>query len=83
MAVIPVGQVRPGMSLAVDGGMGKPQLFQVEEVRFSSKQQEDGRYLTTYTLTSGPAAEGGPPWVIEYPADTTVRRIVGYSADRR
>lgn len=83
VTIIPVGQVQPGMSLAVDGGSGKPQLFKVEKVGFSSKQQDDDSYLDTYTLTSGPVADGGPPWVIEYPADATVRRILGYSADRR
>ncbi|OBK20222.1 hypothetical protein A9W96_05205 [Mycobacterium sp. 1245852.3] len=80
--MILVGQVQPGMSLAVDGGLGKPQLFQVEKIGFSSKQQEDGSYLNTYTLTSGPTADGGPPWVIELPADATVCRILGYSATR-
>jgi hypothetical protein len=57
------------MSLAVDGKLGKPQLFQVEKGGFSSKKQEDGSYLNMYTLTSGPTADGGPPWVIELPAD--------------
>ncbi len=77
--MIPVGQVKPGMSLAVDGGLGKPQLFQVEKVGFSSKRQDDGTYLNMHTLTSGPTADGGPPWMIELPADATVCRILGPS----
>ena len=37
--VIPVGHVQPGMSLAVDGGLGKPQLFQgVEKSRLQLQE---------------------------------------------
>jgi len=80
--MIPVGHVQPGMSLVFDQGQGR-QLFQVEKVGFSSKQQEDGSYLNMYKLTSGATADGSPPWVVELPADATVCRILGYSDTRR
>jgi len=77
--IMPVGHVQPGMSLVFDKGLGR-QLFQVEKVGFSSKRQDDGSYLNTYTLTSGPTADGSPPWVVELPAGAMVCRILGYSA---
>lgn len=80
--MIPVGQVQPGMSLVFDQGQGR-QLFRVERVGFSSKQQKDGSYLNMYTLTSGATADGSPPRVIKLPAGATVCRILGYSASRR
>jgi hypothetical protein len=75
---IPVEQVQPSYSLVVDRGQG-PQAFQVENVAFSSQRQEDGSYVNTYTLTSGPVAGGGDPWVLKLPAGTLVRRILGPS----
>jgi hypothetical protein len=73
--VVPVDSVRPGYSLVVDRGEGR-QLFQVEEVTLHSKKDEKGEYVTTYTLTSGPVAGGGKPWVIDQPAGSTVTRLL-------
>jgi hypothetical protein len=67
------------MSLIFDLGKGR-QLFQVEKVGFSWKRQDDGSNQNTYKLTSGPTADGGPPWVIELPAGAQVVRILGVSA---
>jgi hypothetical protein len=58
------------------GGWGTS-CSRVEKVGFSSKQQEDGSYLNVWTLTSGPTADGGPPWVIELPADAHPRLLRG------
>jgi hypothetical protein len=76
---IPVEQVQPGFSLVIDRGEG-PQLFQVEDVAFSSQRQDDGSYVNTFTLTSGPVAGGGAPWVITLPMGTLVGRILRRTA---
>jgi hypothetical protein len=73
--VVPIDTVKPGYSLAVDRGEGR-QLFQVEEVAFHSKRDEAGGQIETFTLTSGPVAGGGKPWVIEQPAGSTVTRLL-------
>jgi hypothetical protein len=75
---IPVERVQAGMTLVVDRGEG-PQLFQVENVAFSSKRADDGGYVNAWTLTSGQVADGGDPWKIEYAAGSSVRRILGPS----
>lgn len=76
---IPVEQVQPGFTLVVDRGDG-PQMFQVENVAFSSRRQDDGTYVNTFTLTSGPVAGGGAPWVITLPMGTLVGRILRRTA---
>jgi hypothetical protein len=73
--VVPVESVRPGYSLAIDCGQGR-QLFQVEEVTFQYRKDEKGNPVTTFTLTSGPVAGGGPPWVVDYPAGTRLIRLL-------
>lgn len=79
VTTIPIAEVRPGMSLIFDQGQGR-QLFQVEKVGFSWGRQDDGSYRNVHTLTSGPTADGSPPWVIEVPAGARVIRILGVSA---
>jgi hypothetical protein len=76
--VVPIHTVRPGYSLVVDRGEGR-QLFQVEEVSLHSAKDREGNHVTTFTLTSGPVAGGGKPWVIEAPAGATVIRLLGPS----
>lgn len=77
---IPVEYAQPGTTLLVDRGQGAV-LFQVEALRFQSTQQDDGSYLNKYTLTSGPPAGGGDPWVLELPAGSDV--VAVYRKGRR
>jgi hypothetical protein len=74
--VVPIESVRPGYSLVIDRGQGR-QLFQVEEVTLQSTQDGEGERVTTFTLTSGPVASGGKPWVEVYHAGSTVTRLLG------
>lgn len=73
--LMPIEQVQLGFSLLVDLGQG-PQLFDVENVRFRSIQGDDGSFVGTYMLTSGPGV-GGVPWKVEYTAGTEVKRVLG------
>jgi hypothetical protein len=75
---IPVERVQAGMTLVVDRGEG-PQLFQVENVAFSSKCADDGSYVNAWTLTSGQVADGGDPWNIAWPD----HRFAAYWGRRR
>jgi hypothetical protein len=68
---IPIQHARPGTTLLYDWGE-RPQLFQVEELGFSSKLQDDGSYVNTFKLTSDKPTSGGDPWVLELPAGTPV-----------
>ena len=72
---IPIESVRPGYSLAVDRGHGL-QLFQVDEVSFRHSKDSEGNPVTAFVLTSGPLAGGGDPWVLQYPAGTSVLRLL-------
>lgn len=71
--LVPVEQVQLNHALLVDRGHG-PELFEVENVRFRSLQQEDGSWVGTYLLTAEPV-DGGEPWKVEYPAGTPVSRV--------
>ena len=75
---IPVNAVRSGDPLLFDRGEGD-QLFVVENVSFHHKRDGQGGGTTTYTLTSGPVAGGGEPWVIELPGGAPVIRVLGKS----
>ena len=77
--VIQAAYVRPGMSLVFDLGQGR-QLFQVEKTGFSFKTLDDGTRENKVTLTSGPVADGGPPWVIELTPHAQVVQILGVAA---
>jgi hypothetical protein len=70
---IPVGQVRPGMTLAIpsEGGL-PPKAFQVEEVGWEHKKAAGEPAMMV--LTSEPLAETGKPWVLKYPLGTSVTR---------
>jgi hypothetical protein len=73
---IPIDQVQNGHSLLIEEG-GERLLFQVEAIGFSSKRRDDGAYASVITLTSGPVAGGGDPWVLEYPLGAQVCQIIG------
>jgi hypothetical protein len=77
---IPVEYAQPGTTLLYDWGEG-PQLFQVESFGMSSRQQDDGSYVTTFKLKSGATTSGGEPWTLELPAGTNV--VAVYQKGRR
>jgi hypothetical protein len=71
---VSIDYVQTGNSLAIDEGLGR-QLFQVEEVQFHSKRQDDGSYRNTYTIVSEPLQTTGKPWEVTCPAGTIVTRL--------
>lgn len=77
--LIPIEYVKTGYSLAVDRGQGA-QVFVVHAVKVQSARQDNGEYLTRYTLRSEPV-DGGDPWTLEVPAGGFV--TVLYQKGRR
>jgi hypothetical protein len=69
---VPIEQVEPGMSLAIEDEDGGHRLFQVERKVMSHNPPEP----LMFRLESEPV-DGGEPWVIEGPPGTLLVQILG------